>query len=344
MKIFDWNYAANVYCNSRSDLAKEMDGGPSGMRRGDFVVSQHRGNLHVILQQGDAVTIIAPAARPVDADVALVDRAREVLAGWGLSVSVRIETTRHFYLAGGDAARAARLYDALMDPLTRAIFAARGGYGCLRLFDQLRGWTVPAKKLLVGYSDITALHLAAGKLWPQVALLHGPNVATRQFLDPGPEAETTRAALHDALFDPTYEVDTPVEFLRPGQASGPLRGGCLSLLAASLGSRFALATEGAILLLEDIDEAPYRIDRLLVQLRNAGLFAEAAGIVFGVMPDCTDGINDLRGVILDVLADYAFPIAFGLAAGHGEKNLTLPLGAPATLDGAGGRFRVSRWR
>lgn len=290
------------------------------------------------------MTIIAPAAHSGDTEIACVEHASDVLASWGLSVSVRIEAKRHFYLAGSDAERTAHLHDALMDSATRAIFAARGGYGCLRLFGTLRSFPVPREKVLVGYSDITALHLAAEILWPEVTLLHGPNVATPQFLDPGPQAEATRAALHDALFDPAYEVDTAVEFLRPGSASGPLRGGCLSLVAAALGSRFAPATKGAILFLEDVDEAPYRIDRLLVQLRNAGLFSEVAGVVFGIMPGCADGVNDLRAIILDVLAGYTFPIAFGLSAGHGEKNLTLPLGAPAVLDGGRGRFRVPRWR
>ncbi len=212
----------------------------------------------------------------------------------------------------------------------------------MRLFAHFDATIMPTEKILVGYSDLTALHLAASKLWPRVELLHGPNVATRQFLDPGPSAEANRAALHDALFAPVYEVDIPVEFLRAGSASGPLRGGCLSLVAATLGSRFAPATEGAILLLEDVDEVPYRIDRLLVQLRNAGLFTDVAGVVFGVMPDCVDGKNDLRAIILDVLAGYGFPIAFGLPAGHGDNNVALLLGSPATLDGAAGRFQLRR--
>ncbi|MGH7051656.1 MAG: hypothetical protein ACREE5_13590, partial [Acetobacteraceae bacterium] len=179
-------------------------------------------------------------------------------------------------------------------------------------------------------------------LWPELELIHGPNVATNQFLAPEPTAEANRNALRSALFDSGYEVDLPVEFLRVGQASGRLHGGCLSLLAATLGSRFAPTWRDAILFLEDTHEAPYRIDRLLIQLRNAGLFAGVAGVVFGVMQDCSDGKSDLRSIILDVLADHAFPIAFGLTAGHGETNVTLPLHAWATLDGRAGRFRLYR--
>ncbi|MGH7160951.1 MAG: S66 peptidase family protein [Acetobacteraceae bacterium] len=295
-----------------------------------------------MLRAGDEVAIIAPAASSPPPDEPLLDRAVEVLEGWGLSVKVRAERTCHHYLAGTDAVRAAHLHDALADPATRAIFAARGGYGTMRLFAHMNRRIKPAQKLLVGYSDITALHLAATVLWPELELIHGPNVATNQFLAPEPAAETNRNALRSALFDSGYEVDLPVEFLRSGQASGRLRGGCLSLLAATLGSRFAPTMRDAILFLEDTNEAPYRIDRLLIQLRNAGLFAGVAGVVFGVMQDCSDGISDLRSIILDVLADHAFPIAFGLTAGHGETNVTLPLCAWATLDGRAGRFRLYR--
>ena len=105
---------------------------------------------------------------------------------------------------------------------------------------------------------------------------------------------------------------------------------------------FVPPTAGAILFLEDVREAPYRIDRMLVQLRNAGLFSEVAGVVFGEMHECTDGINDLREVIGDVLAEGSFPIAFGLPAGHGEANIALPLGARAVLDSARGRFLLRR--
>jgi muramoyltetrapeptide carboxypeptidase len=294
----------------------------------------------MILRPGDAVAIIAPAAQLPDLDAGLLDDAASLLEEWGLRVSIRVERTRHFYLAGPDRARALHLQAALADPATRAIFAARGGYGSTRLFSHLAPSLAQGGKILVGYSDITALHLAARHLWPAVELIHGPNIASLEFLGPNPATEANRLSLQRALFDPAYEVDAPVEFLRPGQAAGPLFGGCLSLVAAALGSRFSPVTDGAILFLEDTDEAPYRIDRLLVQLRNAGLFSAIAGAVFGVMHKCADGMNDLRDIIRDVLADSAFPIAFGLPAGHGETNIALPLGAAASLDSASGRFRL----
>ncbi len=298
----------------------------------------------MILQPGDKVAIIAPAGQLPEADGRLMEMAARVLEEWGLDVTIRAECVHHLYLAGTDCARAAHLHGALADPATRAIFAARGGYGVMRLFRYLDSSLAPTQKILVGYSDITALHLAVRKLWPRVESIHGPNIASLEFLGSEPAVEANRRSLHRALFESAYEVDAPVEFLRPGTASGPLCGGCLSLFAGALGSRFAPETEGSILFLEDVGEAPYRIDRLLVQLRNAGLFTNVAGVVFGAMHKCFDGINDLRDIILDVLADYAFPIAFGLAAGHGETNTALLLEAAATLDGASGRFRQRRAR
>lgn len=294
----------------------------------------------MILKPGDQVAIIAPAARPAPEDANLLEAAVTLLEAWGLSVQVRTGEACHFYLAGSDEERAAHLHAALADPGIRAIFCARGGYGCTRLFTHLDPGLRPGQKFLVGYSDITALHLAAKHLWPQVASIHGPNIATRQFLMSTAAAGQNRDALHRALFDPEYEVDAPVEFLRPGRASGPLAGGCLSLLAGALGSRFAPATDGAILLLEDVGEKPYRIDRMLVQLRNAGMFSTVRGVVFGVMHECSDDANDLRAIIRDVLAGTTFPIAFGLGAGHGETNIALSLGLPTSLDAAAGRFRL----
>ena len=298
----------------------------------------------MILRTGAEVAIILPAAQIPDTEITLLEEAARVLEGWGLRVRMRAERSFHFYLAGNDEARARHLQAALADPATRAIFAARGGYGSTRLFPRVAAGIGRRRKLLVGFSDITALHLVAQKIWPAVRCIHGPNIASANFLGPGAEAERNRRALRGALFDPDYEVDLPVEFLRGGHAEGPLCGGCLSLVAATLGSRFAAATAGKILFLEDVRELPYRIDRMLVQLRNAGLLSAVAGVVFGEMHECVDEMNDLRAIIRDVLTGTSFPIAFGLPAGHGKTNIALPLGAHAVLDAARGQFRLQRQR
>ncbi len=292
------------------------------------------------LRPGDEVAIVLPAAQLPEAEAGLLEDAARVLEGWGLSVAMRAERTHHFYLAGTDAARAAHLNEVMAEPAVRAVFAARGGYGGMRLLRHLDPGLGHVEKFLVGFSDVTVLHLAAARLWPRVRAVHAPNIAARHFLGPEPEAERNRAALRAALFDPGYEVDEPVAFLREGRAEGPLAGGCLSLLAAMMGSGFVPDTDGSIFFLEDVREAPYRIDRMLVQLRNAGLFENVAGVVFGEMRECADGINDLREIIADVLADGSFPVAFGLPAGHGPRNIALPLGGRAALDSVSGRFRL----
>lgn len=292
----------------------------------------------MILRPSDTVALILPAAELPEADAALLKEAAHVLEGWGLRVAMHLERRRHFYLAGTDAVRARHLHAVLADPSVRAIFAARGGYGCLRLLSHLDPKLKPGEKFLVGFSDVTALHLAQARLWPRLRAVHGPNVASHHFLGPEKEAERNRAALHGALFDPAYQVEEPVTFIREGRAEGPLVGGCLSLVAAMLGSGFVPRTRERILFLEDVREAPYRIDRMLVQLRNAGLFDHVAGVVFGEMHDCADGINDIPAVIADVLAGSSYPIAFGLPAGHGALNLALPLGRRAVLDSTNRQF------
>lgn len=296
----------------------------------------------MLLRPGDGCSVIAPAAQLRGADAGLLDEAVALLESWGLRVAVRAERSHHFYLAGPDEARAAHLAAALADPDSRAIFCTRGGYGSPRLLAGPDPGLAPEPKLLVGYSDITALHLAAARLWPRVRPVHGPNLATRELLGSGPARERNRLSLYRALFDPAYAVDEAVEFLMPGRAEGPLVGGCLSLVASMLGTPFALRTRDAVLFLEDVGEAPYRIDRMLTQLRLAGVFDGVRGVVFGTMHGCEDAYNDVRDVIRDVLGGFAFPVAFGLPSGHGPVNLALPLGAHARLDGEAGRFRTAR--
>ena len=269
----------------------------------------------------------------LDAGVALLER-------WQLRVRVRVDEAYHFYLAGPDQVRAGHLLEALADGETRAIFCMRGGYGSMRLLPALAHAPAPTPRLLVGFSDITALHLACARLWPELRAIHGPNLATRQLLGEGAACEMNRRALHAALFDPHHSMSTPIRALRRGCASGPLVGGCLSLLASCLGTPYAPEARGAVLFLEDVDEAPYRIDRMLTQARLAGLFDGVAGIVFGDMQGCRDVHNDLWAVIDDALQGLDVPIGSGLPCGHGPENLSLRLGEMAELDADGGVFRL----
>jgi muramoyltetrapeptide carboxypeptidase len=292
------------------------------------------------LVKGDVVAIVAPASQVRRADLGLPDAAAEVLGSWGLEVRWAVEDGHHFYLAGTDADRARHLTGALRDPEVRAVFCARGGYGSARLLRHLDPRLGPSGKLLVGFSDVTALHAYCAGHYPDVALLHGPNVATRQLLDETPAGEANRAYLREALFDDDYRVERPVEFLRGGSARGELFGGCLSILASLVGTPYLPSLSGKLLFLEDVGEPPYRIDRMLTQLRDSGTLDGVTGVVFSRMHECADPYNDVRDVIADVLAGAGVPVAFGLDSGHGPLHLPLPLGSPAELDPAAGAFRT----
>lgn len=295
----------------------------------------------MLLNPGDLVAIVAPASQMRGADRELLPKAISLLESWKLKVRVQVEEGHHFYLAGHDDARARHLLSAMADPAVRAVFCLRGGYGSPRLFRYLNSDLQPMPKFVIGYSDVTALHVAIGHLWPQVQLIHGPNIATNQLLGDGQAGDLTRQSLRDVLFSSTYCVEEQVEFLRPGFARGNLVGGCLSMLTGTLGTSFALRTSDAILFLEDTGEAPYRIDRMLTHLLNAGKFENVAGVVFGEMRNCRDPHNDLRAVVSDVFSSSTFPVGFGLRSGHGEVNLSLRLGRSAEINSERGLFRLA---
>ncbi|MCK6555351.1 LD-carboxypeptidase [Candidatus Binatia bacterium] len=281
------------------------------------------------LNPGDVVAVVAPAGAVDDealaAGVAMLESA-------GLIVRVGAAAhKRHGYLAGPDDLRVADLHEMFRDPDVTAIFAARGGYGSGRLlprldFDLLREYP----KIFVGHSDTTFLLNSLVQRAGMVTF-HGPMVAgfTRR-----PEAAELLLRLLSGERVGWHAAAT--EVVQPGEAEGVLVGGCLSILAASLGTPYAPVTRGGLLFLEDVNEKPYRIDRLLTQLRQAGMFDQVAGVVFGEMVGCEANPGEsvtVRDVIYDAFADAPYPVAFGLPSGHGRGTLTLPFGVRARLAG-----------
>lgn len=283
------------------------------------------------LSPGDRVALIAPAGQLRTVNRAWLAGAQSLLESWQLQVEVRVETDNHFYLAGSDDRRADHAAQALADPALRAVFCTRGGYGSSRLWPALRTVDVSAPKLLVGHSDITSLHLMARACWPRVECLHGVNLATEQVLGENDHAADNRDALYAELFSPGNSP-FDVQAIIHGTARGRLTGGCLSLITASLGTPYALECDGDLLFLEDTGEAPFRLDRALVQLRNAGLFDHVSGVVFGVMPNCTDPYNRFTDIAAELLAPFGIPVAIGLASGHGAINRPLRLGQLTELN------------
>jgi muramoyltetrapeptide carboxypeptidase len=289
------------------------------------------------IRTGDTVGIVAPAGALQEDRLTAGVR---VVEGWGFRVRLGDAVReRRAYLAGSDAVRLADLHGMLADPDVRGILCARGGYGSQRLMptldlDRIAGDPKP----IVGYSDTTALLNAV--VARGVVAVHGPMVAD-DIARGLPERSTTW--LRRLLGDPEYRWEAEVpESIRPGCASGPLVGGCLSVLVTTLGTPWAPDTRGAVVFLEDVHERPFRLDRLLTHLRQAGKLDGVAGVVFGTMATCPpmDGICPLD-VVRDCFADAPYPVGFGVASGHhagGDDNLALPLGVRVTLDTTRGRL------
>jgi muramoyltetrapeptide carboxypeptidase len=287
------------------------------------------------LVPGDTVAVVAPAG-PVPAD--RLDRGLEVLGSWGLHVREmphlrgRLDDLPH--LAADDVSRAADLTSAWCDPEVRAVFCARGGYGTQRVVDLLDWEALAAAgpKVLVGFSDVTVLHQAfAARLG--VATVHGPVVTSL-----GAGDDESRAHLRSLLLEPetaTSLTPDPLPALVRGRAEGVLLGGTVALLAAEIGTPTVHPAAGGIVLLEDVDEAPYRIDRMLTQLLRSGWFDDVRGVAVGRFTRC--GPEDrLRRVLEDRLTPLGVPVLTGLAVGHGGRNLAVPFGVPAVLDGDAG--------
>jgi muramoyltetrapeptide carboxypeptidase len=290
------------------------------------------------IRTGDTVGVIAPAGALHEERLQTGVR---VLERWGLRVVLGDAVLeRQAYLAGADEVRRADVQRMIDDPTVRAIFCARGGYGSQRLVPLLDLQPLArAPKPIVGYSDATALLTAA--VGAGVVAMHGPMVADDIARGlPVRSEERLRSLLTDATF--LWDAEVP-ETVRSGVAAGPLLGGCLSVLAATLGTPFAPDTAGAILFLEDVGERPYRLDRLLTQLRQAGVLERVAGVVFGTMVTCprVDGVGPLD-VVQACFADAPYPVGFGLPAGHqageGGENLALPLGVAVRFDARHGRL------
>ena len=288
------------------------------------------------LAPGALIGVIAPAG-PVPAQ--LLPAVQALYAQWGYRV--RLFPGCHAdigYLAGPDALRLADLHAALVDDEVAALHCLRGGYGAMRLLDGIDGELLRRHpKLLIGYSDITALHA----LWARHGLpsLHAPMPAS-DLVKPGRESDA--AALLHVLRHGLRASDVlapalPADALRVGgQAEGPLIGGNLSLVAALLGTPWAWNARGAILFLEDINEESYRVDRLLTQLRLAGVLDAAAGFVLGSFTEEASPMHLLR----DMLVPLAKPLLAGWPSGHGTPNRPLPLGLRVRLDATAGRMTL----
>lgn len=294
------------------------------------------------LKAGDRVALVAPAS-PVDDEK--LQLSIDSIKFLGL-IPVLYPSTKmsHGYLSGPDDARAADINDAFADPGIDAVFCVRGGYGVTRILNRLDFKTISKNpKLFLGYSDITALHVAFNQIC-SFATLHAP-MPTRGWssLD-----RVTLQSLTDNLFSTApagqapYIEGEPIEIIRPGVAEGLIIGGNLSLLAATLGSPYEVDTKNKILFIEEVEEVNYKIDRNLTALALAGKFSDCRGIILGTWADCGDpGLEPKRNLTLydifdEVIKPFNKPTVNNFRAGHIYPQITIPMGTRTRLDADNG--------
>lgn len=292
------------------------------------------------LKKGDAVGLVSPCSHQKTDQQHLVEEAVSILENWGLQVKVQpAQEQRHFYLAGTDQHRSEHFQNFYTNAELKALFITRGGYGASRILRYLDDPLMAThQKMVVGLSDATSLLLYLQKVC-QMVVFYGPNVATSQFLE-SPQKEQSQQSLHETLFSTKYYPTLPLQELLCGSATGRLTGGCLSLVVASLGTSYEIETQDSILFLEDTKEAPYRVDRMLTHLQNAGKLDHIRGLVFGEMVECEGKTHALWEILKDYFQDAPFPIAYNLPSGHGKSSVTLPLGAQVALDTKAGTLRL----
>jgi muramoyltetrapeptide carboxypeptidase len=300
----------------------------------------HKPNKPPALRPGDTVGVVATSAA---VEREYLERGVGVLASMGYRVKVSghaLDRTGIF--AGSDHDRARELNAFFADGSVKAIFGARGGYGCGRLLPLVDfGAIARAPKIFLGFSDATFLLNAIVDRAATVAF-HGPMVAMDFVNGLTPRSIDHLTRLLGGEIG-QFELEAR-EALRPGNGEGELIGGCLSVVVAMLATPFAPRFGGRILFLEDTGEKAYRVDRMLVQLRQAGVFDRVAGVVFGAIRP-VEGNAQERARIAEFVAEETAgvngPVLFGIEAGHGTENLTLPLGVRVKLESSCRRLVIT---
>ena len=287
--------------------------------------STHRALRPPRLKAGDTIGIAAPAG-PFETD--LFNQGMGILKDMGFKVHVpEAVFQREGFLAGPDEARASVINALFADPAINGILCARGGYGSTRVLPHLDWATIRRHpKVFVGFSDITVLHCA---LLSRAGLVtfHGPMGTTL--------AKATEDSL--SLLQAALMSDVPIDLmpsngvvLNHGEATGKVMGGNLTMLSHLVGTPYQPVFDGCILFIEDVTEAPYRIDRMLVQMDLAGCFEGVAGLVLGQFQDC-GATAEIHDVFMQTFSPLGIPVVAGFPIGHGEENATLPIGIDARL-------------
>lgn len=290
------------------------------------------------LQQGDTVALTAPAGIVYEEEE--FNRMRNVLESIGFKVVFGdYIREKHGYLAGTDRQRAEDLNRFFSDPEVRGIVAVRGGWGSARILPLLDFDLIRANpKIYCGFSDNTTLHLALLR-YAELVSFHGPN-GNSDWTDL--TIQNFKSVLMSG--DKTvYRSNSEVSTLVPGMAEGRLIGGNLSILTTSLGTPYQPNTEGAILFIEDIAEEPYKVDRMLTHLGQAGMLDGIRGFIFGRCTNCPEPSSadfTLKNILLHHIRPLGVPAIMGADIGHDPHNFTIPMGLQALLDATGGVFML----
>lgn len=282
-----------------------------------------------VLKPGDTVRVVASSS-PFNKE-SFLDGVG-ILEGLGLRVKYQKDIfAEHPYLAGSDTRRFGELKKALEDDATAAILFARGGYGAMRLVPFLQKAKIKTRpKIIAGFSDVTTLHLYFEKFWRWNSF-YAPMIGghMRQMRE-GFTLDSFRRTLMDPKPLGRFSFSESIVVKR-GSAEARLVGGCLTLVSASLGTPFEIATDGRILFVEDIHEKPYQIDRLLMQLKLAGKFKKCRGVIFGVL-NGPNPVEHYVQTVREVFHDADFPILMNFPSGHIPKTFTLPLGTTVKMN------------
>ncbi|WP_413299007.1 LD-carboxypeptidase [Bacillus sp. 1P10SD] len=303
------------------------------------------------LKKGDTIGIVAPAS-PLYNKSDLV-RGIRTLEEWGFQVIVGEHVNvRYEYLAGTDEQRAQDVNSMFRNDQVDAIFVTQGGYGSARIlryidFDAIK----QNPKIFIGYSDITAIHLALQKLTGLVSF-HGPGMAG---FNPEELTEYRKNQLFKALLsdEPVGEIELAdkkkwINIIQPGEARGEMVGGNLTLICSSLGTPYEIETEGNILFFEELDTEPWVMDHMLSHLLNAGKLQKAAGIVIGECKDCEPFKHNpgfpvtfsLEDILEEYIKPLGIPAIYGLPLGHTKDLATIPLGVQGFLDATNGKLII----
>ncbi|TSB45461.1 S66 peptidase family protein [Alkalicoccobacillus porphyridii] len=289
-----------------------------------------------MLQQGDTIGVVAPSSPP---DMVKLKHGFRIYEKYGLKMKLSpLIAQREMYLAGTDEERAHNFMEMFLDPEVKGVFSAYGGYGSARMVEYLDFEGIQANpKVFWGYSDSTFLHLA---LYQQTGLVtfHGPMMSSDLGGEVDPLTELylsqvmkPKIIIYDESISPLYVINQPAQ-----PRTAPVIGGNLTLLISSLGTPFEINTLGKILFIEDVDEEPYRVDRMINQLRMAGKLAQAEAVIIGDFHRCFPRKRTESFSIEDILLHHVkkanVPAIGVMSAGHGNSTISFPLGANATID------------